>query len=48
MPVSPSDGVIVTTGAVVSAVVKFKSVALLIPAYELLELSSNAVASISI
>ena len=48
MPVVLFAGSNVMVGAVVSAVVKFNVVASLIPAKELLELSSNAVASISI
>ena len=47
IPVAPSAGVDDDkVGAVTSAVVKLSVVASLIPAYELLELSSNAVAAI--
>ena len=47
IPIAPSDGVDDDkVGALTSAVVKLSVVASEIPAYELLELSSNAVAAI--
>ena len=46
IPVVPSKGLKVRVGASTSAVVKLSVVVSVIPTYELLELSSNAVASI--
>ena len=47
-PSAPSAAVIIIVGAVKSPVVKFQVVVSEIPAYELLETSSNAVADICI